>query len=125
MSIVRVSSSNKGNFSLGKGNTTAVVTSLRTFDREEQKVYFVPILIQDGGQPAMTGTSTLTVVIGDLNDNLMAPGSKEILVYNYMVRLTTFIIVHTKQSTPLNTALMEFADYFTQYYKCITAFSSL
>lgn len=62
------------------------MTSLRTFDREEQKVYFVPILIQDGGQPAMIGTSTLTVVIGDLNDNLMFPGSKEILVYNYMVR---------------------------------------
>lgn len=73
------------------------MTSLRTFDREEQKVYFVPILIQDGGQPAMTGTSTLTVVIGDLNDNLMAPGSKEILVYNYMVRLTTFITVDNNQ----------------------------
>ena len=33
----------------------------------------------------MTGTSTLTVIIGDSNDNKMQPGSKDILVYNYMV----------------------------------------
>ena len=32
----------------------------------------------------MSGTSTLTVIIGDSNDNKMRPGSKEIMVYNYM-----------------------------------------
>lgn len=68
-----------------KGNTTVIVSTLRTFDREEQKTYLVPILIQDGGRPKMAGTSTLTVTVGDINDNLMAPGTKEIFVYNYMV----------------------------------------
>jgi len=66
------------------GDGMAVVSSLRSFDREEQKEYLVPIVIRDSGSPAMSGTSTLTVVIGDSNDNKMQPGSKEILVYNYM-----------------------------------------
>ncbi len=63
----------------------AVVSSLRSFDREHQKEYLVPIVIKDSGSPSMSGTSTLTVVIGDSNDNKMQPGSKDILVYNYMV----------------------------------------
>jgi hypothetical protein len=63
----------------------AVVTSLRSFDREQQKEYLIPIVIKDSGNPAMSGTSTLTVVIGDVNDNKMQPGSKDIFVYNYMV----------------------------------------
>ena len=63
----------------------AVVSSLRSFDREQQKEYLVPIVIKDSGNPSMTGTSTLTVIIGDSNDNKMQPGSKDILVYNYMV----------------------------------------
>ena len=64
----------------------AVVSSLRSFDREQQKEYLVPIVIKDSGNPPMTGTSTLTVIIGDSNDNKMQPGAKDILVYNYMVR---------------------------------------
>ncbi|XP_048486050.1 neural-cadherin isoform X3 [Plutella xylostella] len=65
------------------GDGMAIVSSLRSFDREQQKEYHIPIIIKDHGNPAMTGTSTLTVVIGDVNDNKMQPGSKEILVYNY------------------------------------------
>ena len=65
----------------------AVVSSLRSFDREQQKEYLVPIVIKDSGNPSMTGTSTLTVVIGDSNDNKMQPGQKDIMVYNYMVSI--------------------------------------
>ena len=61
-----------------------IVLSLRSFDREQQKEFHVPIVIKDSGNPAISGTSTLTVIIGDVNDNKMQPGSKEILVYNYM-----------------------------------------
>ena len=68
------------------GDGMAVVSSLRSFDREQQKEYLVPIVIKDSGNPSMTGTSTLTVVIGDSNDNKMQPGQKDIMVYNYMVR---------------------------------------
>jgi hypothetical protein len=69
----------------------AVVTSLRSFDREQQKEYLIPIVIKDSGNPAMSGTSTLTVVIGDVNDNKMQPGSKDIFVYNYMVSYAILI----------------------------------
>ena len=64
----------------------AIVSSLRMFDREQRKEFLVPIVIKDSGNPAMSGTSTLTVIIGDINDNKMQPGSKEIFVYNYEVR---------------------------------------
>ncbi len=63
----------------------AIVSSLRSFDREQQKEFHVPIVIKDSGNPAMSGTSTLTVIIGDVNDNKMQAGSKDIFVYNYMV----------------------------------------
>eukprot|EP00099_Drosophila_melanogaster_P001007 NP_001036368.2 Cadherin-N2, isoform C [Drosophila melanogaster] len=64
-------------------NGVAIISSLRPFDREAQKSYAIPIEIKDNGAPAMTGTSTLTVTIGDVNDNKMQPGSKSVLVYNY------------------------------------------
>ncbi|XP_011307497.1 DE-cadherin [Fopius arisanus] len=53
------------------------------FDREERKSYNIPIAISDSGLPTMTGTSTLTVVIGDDNDNAMREGASSIFVYNY------------------------------------------
>ena len=65
------------------GDGMAIISSLRTFDRETQKEYHVPIVIKDAGTPQMTGTSTLTIIIGDENDNKMQPGSKQIFVYNY------------------------------------------
>jgi len=67
------------------GDGMAVISSLRSFDREQQKEYLIPIVIKDSGNPAMSGTSTLTVVIGDVNDNKMQPGSKDVFAYNYMV----------------------------------------
>ncbi|XP_031842734.1 DE-cadherin isoform X2 [Nomia melanderi] len=53
------------------------------FDREQRKSYNIPIAITDSGKPPMTGTSTLTVIIGDENDNEMSEGSSSIFVYNY------------------------------------------
>jgi len=53
----------------------------KVFDREEQKVYQIPIRIEDN--KGMAATSVLTLVIGDKNDNPMAPGASKIFVYNY------------------------------------------
>lgn len=57
--------------------------ALRALDREEQKQYFIPIAITDSGKPPMTGTSTLTLIVADENDNSMEAGESSIFVYNY------------------------------------------
>lgn len=63
-------------------NGSAMITALRSFDREQQKRYLLPILMIDSGSPPMSSTSTLTVIIGDKNDHPHAPGHSEFIVYN-------------------------------------------
>ncbi|RWS06307.1 Pt1-cadherin-like protein [Dinothrombium tinctorium] len=65
------------------GNGIGVVRAKNTFDREIQKEYYIPIIISDSGFPPMSATNTLTVIIGDRNDNRMRAGSKRILVYSF------------------------------------------
>ena len=67
----------------GTGEGVAHVHTKQVLDREVQKEYQVPILIRDSGNPSLSGISYLTVVVGDINDNKMHPGSKTIFVYNY------------------------------------------
>ena len=55
--------------------------ALTTFDREKQKEHFVPIRICD--REDLCATSQLKLIIGDVNDNPMSPGSSEIFVYSY------------------------------------------
>lgn len=64
-------------------NGSAAITALRTFDRERQKEYRLPILMTDSGSPPMSATSTLTVVIGDRNDHPHAPGHANFIVYSH------------------------------------------
>ena len=65
------------------GHGAGLVRSLRQFDREEQKEFHVPIVMRDSGVPPCSGTSTLTIVIGDLNDNPHYSAHKHITVFNY------------------------------------------
>ena len=68
----------------GSPSSSWSLLATRTFDREARKEYAIPIVISDSGRPQpLTATSTLTVVIGDENDNPMSDGSSAILVYNY------------------------------------------
>lgn len=60
-----------------------MLSTLVTFDREEQKEYKIPVSITDSGTPRLTGVSILHVVIGDINDNPMSSGHSDIFVYNY------------------------------------------
>ncbi|XP_027005788.2 neural-cadherin [Tachysurus fulvidraco] len=73
-------------------NGSAMITALRTFDREQQKEYLLPILMADSGSPPMSSTSTLTIIIGDKNDHPHAPGHSEFIVYNYEGTLPTTIL---------------------------------
>lgn len=71
----------------GKG--IAIIRSKVTFDREEQKFYYLPIRMEDmrghGQQSSLglTSTTTLTIEITDINDNPHYPAHQNIHVYNY------------------------------------------
>ncbi|KAM4601120.1 neural-cadherin [Polymixia lowei] len=75
-------------------NGSAAVTALRTFDRERQKEYRLPILMIDSGSPPMSSTSTLTVVIGDRNDHPHLPGHSKFIVYGYEGVIPTTVLGH-------------------------------
>ncbi|XP_056142918.1 neural-cadherin [Lampris incognitus] len=75
-------------------NGSAAVTALRTFDRERQKEYRLPILMIDSGSPPMSSTSTLTVVIGDRNDHPHSPGHTNFIVYSYEGVLPFTVLGH-------------------------------
>uniref|UniRef100_H0ZFH7 Neural cadherin n=1 Tax=Taeniopygia guttata TaxID=59729 RepID=H0ZFH7_TAEGU len=73
-------------------NNTATITALRSFDREKQKVFHLPIVITDSGIPAMSSTTTLTITVGDENDNCHEPGHKEVYVYSYKGKWSTTVL---------------------------------
>ncbi|KAM6995518.1 LOW QUALITY PROTEIN: neural-cadherin [Tautogolabrus adspersus] len=73
-------------------NGSAAITALRTFDRERQKEYLLPILMIDSGSPPMSSTSTLTVIIGDRNDHPHSPGHTSFVVYSYEGILPTTLL---------------------------------
>ncbi|XP_054841872.1 neural-cadherin-like [Eublepharis macularius] len=73
-------------------NGSAVLTALRTFDREVNKMFYLPILIADSGNPPMSSTNTLTVNIGDRNDHPHAAGSMECLVFSFNGILPTTVL---------------------------------
>ncbi|XP_009464067.1 PREDICTED: neural-cadherin-like [Nipponia nippon] len=73
-------------------NNTATVTALRSFDREKRKVFHLPIVITDSGFPAMSSTNTLTITIGDENDNCHESGHKEIHVFSYKGKWSTTVL---------------------------------
>lgn len=64
------------------GNGSATLTALRRFDRERQSVFHLPVIMSDSGNPPMTATNTLTITIGDQNDNAHQPGEKDVYVHS-------------------------------------------
>ncbi|XP_014664051.1 PREDICTED: neural-cadherin-like [Priapulus caudatus] len=70
----------------------ARVRTLMTFDREVTKQFKVPIVMADSGNPQMTGTNTLTITIGDKNDNPHYAGIKDIFVFNYKNNMPETVI---------------------------------
>uniref|UniRef100_A0A3Q2PUG4 Si:ch211-186j3.6 n=1 Tax=Fundulus heteroclitus TaxID=8078 RepID=A0A3Q2PUG4_FUNHE len=73
-------------------NGSATLTALRTFDRERQKEFPLPIVMSDSGHPARTVTSTLTVTIGDQNDHAHVAGEKQITINSHRGRMPTTVL---------------------------------
>lgn len=72
------------------GNGSATLTALRRFDRERQRVFHLPVIMIDSGHPPMTATSTLTIAIGDQNDNAHQAGEKDVYVHSRKGELIAF-----------------------------------
>ncbi|KAM4618313.1 neural-cadherin-like [Polymixia lowei] len=71
------------------GNGSATLTALRRFDRERQKEFLLPVVMIDSGRPPMTATNTLTITIGDQNDNAHEPGEKDVYVHSRKGKMAT------------------------------------
>ncbi|KAM9301979.1 neural-cadherin-like [Gastrophryne carolinensis] len=63
------------------GNNTASVQTQRSFDHEQEKEFLLPVIVTDSGNPPMSATNTLTITIGDENDNGHREGHKEVYIY--------------------------------------------
>ncbi|XP_059140331.1 neural-cadherin-like isoform X2 [Physella acuta] len=78
------------------GDGTALIRTESKFDREKTKFYELPIVMWDlrgtGKTKAQTGTNTLTIIIGDVNDNEHYPGHQDIFVYNYKGQFGPLVI---------------------------------
>ncbi|CAB1450762.1 unnamed protein product [Pleuronectes platessa] len=70
------------------GNSSATLTALRRFDRERQSEFRLPLIMIDSGDPPMTATNTLTITIGDQNDNAHQAGEKDVYAYSRKGRMT-------------------------------------
>lgn len=64
------------------GNGSATLTALRRFDRERQSEFHLPVIMIDSGILPITATNTLTITIGDHNDNTHEAGEKDVYVHS-------------------------------------------
>uniref|UniRef100_A0A8C5R392 Cadherin 7 n=1 Tax=Leptobrachium leishanense TaxID=445787 RepID=A0A8C5R392_9ANUR len=62
------------NFTLkdNKDNTASVLTRRNGFRRQEQSVYYLPIVIVDSGSPSLSSTNTLTIRVCECDSDGMA-----------------------------------------------------
>lgn len=49
-------------------NTARILTRRSGFRQQEQSVFYLPILISDGGQPVLSSTGTLTIQVCGCDD---------------------------------------------------------
>ncbi|XP_010150049.1 PREDICTED: neural-cadherin-like, partial [Eurypyga helias] len=99
-------------------NGSALLTALRTFDREAHKVFYLPILITDSGIPPMSSTNTLTVNIGDQNDHPHSAGYMEYLIYSYDGILPTTVLgqVHAPDDDDWDRKIYQFEGKTSRYF---------
>jgi hypothetical protein len=70
-----------------QGRGTGTVIAQKMFFRDQQKFHYLPIIMSDmrgkNSAESRTGTSTMTIEIGDENNHEHGPGHKDIFVYKY------------------------------------------
>ena len=79
---------------------TGVFETMATFDREEVALYRLIITADDGGSPSQTGTTTVTVTIGDVNDNVPKPGHADVFIYLTGGHFSSIIVGQVNANDP-------------------------
>ena len=51
-------------------SATGEVSVSASLDREKQDIYYITIYAEDQGEPSLTGSTNVTIIIHDINDNL-------------------------------------------------------
>ncbi|XP_061577385.1 neural-cadherin-like isoform X1 [Cololabis saira] len=74
------------------GNGSVTLTTLRRFDRERQSEFHLPVIMIDSGVPPITATNTLTITIGDHNDNTHEAGEKDVYVQSRKGRMVNAVL---------------------------------
>ena len=67
----------------GMDSRSGILSAKAFLDRETQKEYKLVVSAVDGSSPPLTGTATITVTVGDVNDNPSSPGTQDIVVNGY------------------------------------------
>ena len=77
-------------FSIDSGNTNNAfeideisgdVSVTQILDREDISSYFITISVADNGSPSLTGSTNVTVIVQDVNDNTPTGGHQDIYLY--------------------------------------------
>ena len=94
-----------------KGEGKATIHSLVTFDRETQKRYTIPIVVRDGGYPSLSSTCLVNVIIGDLNDNEMKDGWKDVNVFYIDMKFSEMFTPPFKRFVSMFFSIFKFIVY--------------
>ena len=63
--------------------TTGILRTKLSLDRESKAVYLVPVIVQDAGTPRMSSTLTAQVLVQDVNDNPSLARPLLVQVYSF------------------------------------------
>ncbi|XP_054622012.1 cadherin-7 [Dunckerocampus dactyliophorus] len=73
-------------------NTAGIVARRSTFTRKDRSRYFLPVVVSDGGSPALSSTATLTISVCSCQPGGHCPsGGVEALALSMGVSLQTFV----------------------------------